>query len=59
MQEEYESFMGKGTWELAPLSKDHKSVGYKSQVGISQEKGCIQSSSALQDMAGFKRLFTS
>ena len=29
MQEEYESLMGKGTWELAALPKDRKSVGCK------------------------------
>ena len=29
MEEEYESLMGKGTWELATLPKDCKSVGCK------------------------------
>ena len=29
MQEEYESLMAKGTWELATLPKDRKSVGCK------------------------------
>ena len=29
MQEEYESLMGKGTWELAALPNDRKSVGCK------------------------------
>ena len=29
MQEEYESLMAKGTWELVALLKDRKSVGCK------------------------------
>ena len=29
MQEEYESLMAKGTWELTTLPKDRKSVGCK------------------------------